>query len=163
MRFGLHFLRMLLSNLLILMGMSTAVLSQINPATQIRSPEPTTATPGNSALPVDNPQQTNTQQGPNFAIHSMNASVNSQINVMASPYNAKGDCVTDDEPAIMAAQAAAVAYAANGNTPAALYFPKPPGGCYLTSTIEWQGAPLIGQPNGIASADGGVRIKGKPG
>ena len=97
---------------------------------------------------------------------AMNASVNSQINVMAAPYNAKGDCSTDDHGAIIAAQTAAQTYAVGSNAPAALYFPKPPGGCYLTSTIEWTGVSMIGQPAGVgvgSPTTAGVVIKGKPG
>ena len=85
---------------------------------------------------------------------SVSASVNSQINVMAAPYNAKGDCVHDDHDAIMSAQAAALA------TPytAGLFFPKPPGGCYLTSAINWQGVGLSGQ-----NASTMTIIRGMPG
>ncbi len=92
---------------------------------------------------------------------AVTASVNTQINVMAPPYNAKGDCVTDDQAAIQAAVNAAGAY----NPPAVVYFPKPSGGCYLTSTIQWNGAPLKGQPppHGLNGGGGGVGIKGKPG
>ena len=95
---------------------------------------------------------------------SVNASVNGQISVMA--FGAKGDCSTDDHNAIMAAQTAAVAYAVNNSLPAAVAFPKPPGGCYLTSTIQWQGVSLIGQPsgNGVNSPHQyNVTIKGMPG
>ena len=53
-------------------------------------------------------------------------SVNLQVNVMALPYNAKGDCVTDDSGAFSAAIAAA--------SPGELYVPKAPGGCYLVNT-----------------------------
>ena len=88
---------------------------------------------------------------------SLNASVNSQINVMAPPFNAKGDCVSDDHDAIMATQAAALLV--HGG--AVLYFPKPPGGCYLTSKIEWSGVSMEGQPGGTESSN--VTIKGKPG
>ena len=94
----------------------------------------------------------------------LNASVNSQLNVMA--YGAKGDCVTDDHNAIMAAQTAAVALAVLNSSPAAVYFPKPPGGCYLTSAIQWQGVPLIGQPSGLGVNSPhkyNVTIKGQPG
>jgi hypothetical protein len=45
------------------------------------------------------------------------------INVMASPYSAKGDCVTDDMNAVQSAL----------NTHRFIYFPVPPGGCYLIS------------------------------
>ncbi len=93
---------------------------------------------------------------------SITASVNAQINVMAPPYNAKGDCATDDHNAILAALNAANAIA----PPAPVYFPAPPGGCYLTSTLPWYGLSLIGQPPiGIGPAIGsaGVVIKGKPG
>ncbi len=96
------------------------------------------------------------------AAPSLNASVNSQINVMAAPYNAKGDCTTDDQAAIQSAINAAGTF----NPPAVVYFPKPAGGCYLTSTITWNGASLEGQPSiGITPATGtaGVILRGKPG
>ena len=92
---------------------------------------------------------------------TVTASVNTVLNVMASPYNAKGDCATDDHTAIQAAITAALTY----NPPAVVYFPKAPGGCYLTSTLTWNGASLVGQPGngGIISANAaGVTIKGKP-
>lgn len=96
---------------------------------------------------------------------SVNASVNSQINVLS--YGAKGDCNTDDHDAIIAAQTAAIAMAVGTNgTPGVLYFPKPPGGCYLTSAIQWAGVSMIGQPSGSGTASPaayGVTIKGKPG
>jgi len=90
------------------------------------------------------------------------ASVNSQINVMM--YGAKGDCTTDDHNAIIAAQTVAQGF----SPPAVLYFPKPPGGCYLTSAIDWHGVSIQGQPMGtgrnIAGGTGfGVTIKSKPG
>ena len=94
----------------------------------------------------------------------LNASVNSQVNVMV--YGAKGDCSTDDHDAIMAAQTAAIGYAVLNSSPAAIYFPKPPGGCYLTSAIQWQGVPLIGQPSGLGVNSPhkyNVTIKGQPG
>ncbi|MGA9584552.1 MAG: hypothetical protein WBQ95_04440 [Terracidiphilus sp.] len=78
-----------------------------------------------------------------------NASVNSQINVMS--YGAKGDCLTDDHDAIVAAQTAAQALSTGNQLPAALYFPKAPGGCYLTSPVAWTGVSLIGQPGGQGS------------
>jgi hypothetical protein len=93
---------------------------------------------------------------------SINASVNSQINVMAPPYNATGSCSTDDHNAILAAENAADAT----TPPAVLYFPVPPGGCYLTSTLPWYGLSMIGQPPaGFEGQAGtaGVTIKGQPG
>ena len=87
---------------------------------------------------------------------------NSQINVMSSTYGAKGDCATDDHVAIQAAMTAAAAL----SPPAVVYFPKPTGGCYLTSTLNWNGASLEGQPSvGVIPAQGssGVVLKGKPG
>ncbi len=97
---------------------------------------------------------------------SLSASVNSQINVMAPPYNAKGDCVTDDQAAINAALRAADAHAVGLATPAVVYFPKPPGGCYLTSNLTWYGESLEGQASGMQTANtglSGVVIKGMPG
>ncbi len=92
----------------------------------------------------------------------LNASVNTQINVMM--YGAKGDCVTDDHNAIILAQTAALSYATGSTLPAALYFPKPPGGCYYTSAIQWAGESLLGQPasGGNVPVSYGVVIKGKP-
>jgi hypothetical protein len=83
---------------------------------------------------------------------ALSASVNSQINVMM--YGARGDCVTDDHNAIIAAQTAALAVP-NG---AGLLFPKPPGGCYLTSTVDWQGVGLSGQ-----DANSMTIVRGMPG
>ncbi len=54
---------------------------------------------------------------------------NSQLNnlpfvsVMAQPFSAKGDCVTDDTSALQAAL----------DTNRFIWLPKPPGGCYLVS------------------------------
>jgi hypothetical protein len=49
---------------------------------------------------------------------------------MAAPYSAKGDCVTDDSTALQSAL----------NTHRFIYFPVPPGGCYLVSrTLTLQG------------------------
>ena len=93
---------------------------------------------------------------------SINASVNAKVNVMAPPYNAKGDCSTDDKTAITAALNAANAT----SPPAVVYFPLPPGGCYLTSTLPWYGVSLEGQePVGTDPVQGGagVVIKGQPG
>src|SRR5579859_3599305 len=100
----------------------------------------------------------------NVKASTLNASVNGQMNVMA--FGAKGDCSTDDHNAIMAAQAAAVAQGIGANLPGVVYFPKPPGGCYLTSTIQFQGVTFVGQPsgNGVnAPHNYNVTIKGKPG
>lgn len=96
------------------------------------------------------------------AAPAVNASINSQINVTAPPYNAKGDCVTDDSAAIQSAINAAGSF----TPPAVVYFPKPAGSCYLTSTLAWNGASLQGQPSlGVTPASGsaGVILRGKPG
>jgi hypothetical protein len=89
------------------------------------------------------------------------ASINSQINVMAPPYNAKGDGTSDDATAINAA-----CVAAKGYGPAAtVYFPKPPN-FYLTGTLtECANVSLLGQAPGLGNAlgSGGVTIQGKPG
>ena len=96
---------------------------------------------------------------------SVIASVNSQINVMAPPYNARGDCSSDDQAAINSALRAADAFAVGSSGPATVYFPKPPGGCYLTSTLAWYGEPLQGSGPGVTGAAGygGVELRGKPG
>ncbi len=60
------------------------------------------------------------------ATAQVNARVNSQANVMAFPYNATGDCVTDDSGAFSAAMAT--------GWPGELYLPKAPGGCYLLNS-----------------------------
>jgi hypothetical protein len=91
----------------------------------------------------------------------INASVNSQINVMS--YGAKGDCVTDDTAAFTAAQTAALSYS---GLPASLYLPKTSGSCYLINDFVWKGVPLIGQPSGNAGNGTGsynVQLKSSPG
>ena len=91
------------------------------------------------------------------------ASVNSQINVMS--YGAKGDCVTNDTPAFIAAQNAAVTlvggYPGGGGTslPAVLYLPKPPGGCYIVSAFPWTGVSMEGQPSGPSSSSGPFNVQ----
>jgi len=98
-------------------------------------------------------------------INTLNSGVNTQFNAMAPPYNAKGDCVTDDHDAIMAAMTAAchASGSNSGANAATVYFPKPPGGCYLTSTLEYCGAPLQGQPSQIGFKQGNVFLKSQPG
>ncbi len=89
----------------------------------------------------------------------LTASVNSQINVMAPPFNAKGDCVTDDSAAIQAA----LNVQKTALTQITVYFPAPPGGCYLTSTLTFTGASMQGQAGaGFVGTGGGVILKGKP-
>ncbi len=56
------------------------------------------------------------------------------INVMAAPYFAKGDCVTDDTNALQSAL----------NTHRFIFFPVPSGGCYLVSkTLTLQAADYL--------------------
>ncbi|HUX45670.1 MAG TPA: glycosyl hydrolase family 28-related protein [Terracidiphilus sp.] len=108
-------------------------------------------------LPISGGTFTGPLTGP-----TIQASVNSVINVMAPPYNAKGDCITDDHAAIQAAINAAQAITP---VPGTVFFPKPPGGCYLTSTLTWMGANLEGQPGFSLATNtgGGSTLKGKPG
>ena len=93
---------------------------------------------------------------------SVNASVNNVLNVMAAPYNAKGDCVTDDHDAI---QAALTAAQANASSNTVVYFPTPPGGCYLTSQLNWYGVSLRGEAGNNQNGQTwqGVTLKGQPG
>ena len=76
-------------------------------------------------------------------------------------YGAVGDCVTDDHNAILAALTAAY----NSTPIRAVFFSRPPGGCYLTSTLPWLGVSLIGVPNGIGNQvqQRISEIRGKPG
>lgn len=93
-------------------------------------------------------------------IGPIQASNEGQQNVAA--FGAKGDCVTDDHNAILAAMTTAAQY----QPYAAVIFPMPLGGCYLTSTLTWNGAPLIGQPGmGFTPAvkTAAVVLKGMPG
>jgi hypothetical protein len=97
---------------------------------------------------------------------NINFSLNTQINV--KDYGAVGDCIADDHNAIFAAQAAAKNFALGGQQfPAVLYFPKSSAnfGCYLTSTIEWTGVPIVGQPAGwgVIGGASGVVLRGKAG
>ncbi len=99
----------------------------------------------------------------------LSASVNSQINVMS--YGAKGDCSTNDTPAFIAAQAAAVAAVggyplAGGHAlPEVLYLPKPPGGCYIVSSFPWVGVSMEGQASGVSQSSGpyNVQLQSLPG
>jgi hypothetical protein len=72
---------------------------------------------------------------------------NGEINVMAA--GATGDCVTDDHDAIERAILAAAPVGSAQALP--LYFPRPPGGCYLTSTLTWQGVSMRGETFGTSS------------
>ncbi|HET7105120.1 MAG TPA: glycosyl hydrolase family 28-related protein, partial [Terracidiphilus sp.] len=91
------------------------------------------------------------------------SSVNGVINVLAPPYNAKGDGVTDDHDAIVAACNAAKA----SNPPAVVYFPLTTAGKYLTSTIvnSCMGVSMEGplSSSGISSTSPRVTIQGEPG
>jgi len=109
-----------------------------------------------------------TQTTPRYAVMdskgNLGASINTQINVMM--YGAKGDCSTDDHNAIVAAQTAAEAFATAQSGPAGIYFPKPAGGCYLTSTVAWHGVSFIGQSTGmgdLAENKWTVNLRGLPG
>jgi hypothetical protein len=168
-------------SLLLVATIAPAALGQVNPNTNIRWPMPSCATPGapyipndnvcatstpSGALPVNNPQYTGTMQGPSGILTTFSASVNSQINVMAPPYNAKGDCTTDDTAAFTAAQVAAIGFATGNTLPAVLYLPKPPGGCYIVSDFFWKGVSIIGQPSGLGQASPkqyAITLKSKPG
>lgn len=109
------------------------------------------------AVPLSGATLTGPLSGP-----SMSASVNNVINVMAPPYNAKGDCATDDQAAIQAALNAAQT---NASSNTVVYFPVPPGGCYLTSTLTWKGQSLQGEAgnNTQGGTWQGVTLKGQPG
>src|SRR4051812_42020899 len=66
---------------------------------------------------------------PLLSVAQTKTDFNSQLNnlpfvsVLAAPFSAKGDCVTDDTNALQAAL----------DTHRYIYLPKPPGGCYLVS------------------------------
>ncbi|MDQ2710897.1 MAG: glycoside hydrolase family 55 protein, partial [Acidobacteriota bacterium] len=66
---------------------------------------------------------------PLLSVAQTKTDFNSQLNnlpfvsVMASPFSAKGDCVTDDTAALQSAL----------DTSRFIWLPKPPGGCYLVS------------------------------
>lgn len=94
---------------------------------------------------------------------NLGANVNSQQNVMI--FGAKGDCSTDDHDAIEKASVAARKLAVGSALPAVVYFPKPPGGCYLSSTLQYIGVPFVGQPSGdgVSTVQYGVTLKGQPG
>ncbi len=66
---------------------------------------------------------------PLLSVAQTRTDFNSQLNnlpfvsVMASPFSAKGDCITDDTAALQSAL----------DTSRFIWLPKPPGGCYLVS------------------------------
>jgi lysophospholipase L1-like esterase len=95
-----------------------------------------------------------------LAAQAVTASVNSQLNVMAPPYNAKGDCVTDDSVAIQNA----LNVQKTSTAQITVYFPAPPGGCYLTSTLTFTGASMQGQAGAgfVGNTGAGVILRGKP-
>lgn len=97
------------------------------------------------------------------SLGNLGASVNSQQNVMM--FGAKGDCSTDDHDAIEKASVAARKLSVGAALPAVVYFPKPPGGCYLSSTLQYIGVPFVGQPSGdgVSTVQYGVTLKGQPG
>lgn len=87
------------------------------------------------------------------------ARVKAQINVMAPPYNAKGDAVTDDTAAIQAAYTAAGAISG-----ASVLFPK---GIFLV-TSRGASNPMISVPSGVATLGMGqktttIRVKRRTG
>ncbi len=69
---------------------------------------------------------------PLLSVAQTKTDFNSQLNnlpflsVLAEPFSAKGDCVTDDTNALQAAL----------DTHRFIWLPKPPGGCYLVSKTE---------------------------
>lgn len=92
------------------------------------------------------------------AFQSANASVNILNN------GAKGDCVTDDAPAI---NAAIQTLANSTNHAGEVYFPKAPGGCYLVNEpIQLPGGPtnyaynvvisLVGEGRGVTVVKAGA-------
>ena len=112
-----------------------------------------------SAAPQSPPAQSSaaTSQIPGVAPNLFDV-----INVMAPPFSAKGDCKTNDHDAIYAALEAAY----RASTPAAVYFPTPPHGCYLTSTLPFLGVTMTGNPRGLGRAtpgEGPTEIRGMPG
>jgi len=115
-----------------------------------------------TGLPVNNPAFTGKMTGP-----SILASINNMVNVMAPPYNAKGDCVTDDTAAFAAAQGVAETFSVGNSLPAALVIPKPPGGCYIINDFVWHGVSLEGlAPAAIGPASPKtypVTLKNSPG
>lgn len=139
------------------------VLGQVNPATNIKWPQPSCATSGapyspkdnlcmttttTGGLPVNNPQYTGTMQGPNSIVNAVTANVNTEISVIAPPYNAKCDGVTDDQAAIQAA------FNDAWTKSAIVVFP---GGTCVTSKITWNGQSFRGAGRHVTV------IKGKPG
>jgi hypothetical protein len=165
----------------LLLFAAASAMGQVNPNTNIRWPMPSCATPGapyvpndnvcvtatpGGGLPVASPQFSGTMQGPIAVMNTFTASVNTKINVMAPPYNAKGDCSTDDTAAFTAAQTAAIGFATGNSLPAVIDLPKPPGGCYIVSDFFWKGVSITGQPSGLGQASPKqypITLKSKPG
>jgi hypothetical protein len=91
--------------------------------------------------------------------------VSAAVNILSS--GAKGDCVTNDAPAINAV----ISSLANSPTHSGeVYFPKPPGGCYLVSEpIHLPGGPtnfaysiaisLVGEGRGVSVIKAGAAME----
>jgi hypothetical protein len=86
------------------------------------------------------------------------------INILQN--GAKGDCMTDDAPAI---NAAIQSLANSSNHSGEVYFPKPPGGCYLVDEpVKLPGGPLnygysvsislVGEGRGVSVVRAGVAM-----
>lgn len=98
------------------------------------------------------------------AVLYLSPAANAAINIVNS--GAKGDCVTDDAPAI---NAAIQSLAAGATHSGEIYFPKPPGGCYLVDEpIQLPGGPsnyaynvvisLVGEGRGVSVIKAGATM-----
>jgi hypothetical protein len=103
-------------------------------------------------------------QGFKSGIVVMPASYNPNVGIDVIAAGAKGDCTSDDHDAI--SRAMAVASANRNAQPLPLRFPRPPGGCYKTSTLVWQGYSMVGEVSTQGDNNGGsipVQLRSMPG
>lgn len=89
-------------------------------------------------------------QSASYPTATIGSKLQQSVSVLDAPYSAKGDCVADDSAAILAATSAGI------SKKSTVYFPAPPGGCYLVNNSA--AALTISSPSGKWSGDGAASL-----